>query len=166
MEPTGAGSPAGVDCFVCGKHRQGDHVEGGVIYSDDLVYAGHCHLLAKPDISLGWLMVEPRRHVAELADLTDSEAAALGSLVSRLARALHQSEGAEHVYSFVLGDGLAIPHLHIHVIPRYPGTPREYWGQRVTEWTGGPRGDADASRQVSDRLRRHLTGALPSRGGR
>jgi histidine triad (HIT) family protein len=144
------------DCFVCNKHRQGNHVEGGVIFSDDTVYAGHCHLLGRHDILLGWLIVEPRRHVAELADLTDHEAAALGTLVSRLARALQQSEGAEHVYSFVLGDGLAIPHLHIHVMPRYPGTPREYWGQRVPEWTGGPRGGTDAMLQLTTRLRLNI----------
>jgi hypothetical protein len=21
------------------------------------------------------------------------------------------------------------PHLHLWIVPRYPGTPREYWGQ-------------------------------------
>jgi histidine triad (HIT) family protein len=151
-----------LDCFVCNKHRQGDYAEGGVIFSDDTVYAGHCHLLGRQDIHLGWLMVEPRRHVAELGDLTGREAAALGTLVSRLAQALQQSEGAEHVYSFVFGDGLAVPHLHIHLMPRYPGTPREYWGRRVTEWAGGPRGGIAAICEVTIRLRHHLSPPMPA----
>ena len=85
------------ECFVCRKQAEGESVEGGVIWVDDLIYAGHCHLLGQPDILLGWLIVEPRRHVAELGDLTQEEAAAVGVLTSRLAKALSVSEGAEHV---------------------------------------------------------------------
>ena len=144
-------------CFVCDKHALGDEVEGGVIWSDALVYAGHCHLLGARDIALGWLIVEPKRHVAGLGDLTEDEAAAVGVLVSRLARALVELEGAEHVYSFVLGDGLAAGHLHVHVMPRYPGTPREFWQKRVVEWPDGPRGDAEATLAVSRRMADYLS---------
>lgn len=139
-------------CFVCEKHALGDEVEGGVIWSDALVYAGHCHLLGRSDIAVGWLIVEPKRHVAGLGDLSEDEAAAVGVLVSRLARALVEMEGAEHVYSFVFGDGLAAGHLHVHLMPRYPGTPREFWQQRVVEWPDGPRGNAKATLALSRRL--------------
>jgi diadenosine tetraphosphate (Ap4A) HIT family hydrolase len=135
--------------------------EGGVIFSDDLVYAGHCHLLGRPDISLGWLIVEPRRHVAELGDLTEREAAAIGILTAKLAQALTMREGAEHVYSFVFGDGLARGHLHVHLMPRYPGTPREYWQQRVVEWPGGPRGGVEDMRALSERIRFEVLKAAP-----
>ena len=144
-------------CFVCDKHAMGEEVEGGVIFSDALVYAGHCHLLGASDIALGWLIVEPKRHVAGLGDLTEGEAAAIGILLSRLGRALVQVEGAEHVYSFVLGDGLAAGHLHVHLMPRYPGTPREFWQKRVVEWPDGPRGDAEATLALSGRVARYLS---------
>ena len=81
-------------------------------------------------------MAEPRRHAAGMGDLTDREAGALGLLVNRLARALKDVAGAEHVYSFVLADGLA--HLHIILAPRYASTPREYWGVRLREWPDAP----------------------------
>jgi diadenosine tetraphosphate (Ap4A) HIT family hydrolase len=81
-------------------------------------------------------MIEPKRHVAGLGELTDGEAAALGVLVNNLGRALKDSEGAEHVYSFVLGD--EVPHLHIHLVPRYSGAPREYWGVRASQWPDAP----------------------------
>ena len=29
------------DCFVCTKHALGDTAQGGVIFEDELVYAGH-----------------------------------------------------------------------------------------------------------------------------
>jgi histidine triad (HIT) family protein len=147
---------AAENCFICNKHAMGDAAECGVIWSDDLVYAGHCGLSGGENIHLGWIMVEPRRHVGELGDLTGEEAAAIGVLCSRLARALCVSEGAEHVYSFVFGDGVARAHLHVHLMPRYPGTPREYWQQRVVEWPDGPRGGVGAVRALSQRLRSHL----------
>jgi hypothetical protein len=61
-------------CFICEKHRQGESAEGGVVYEDDLVYAGHSHTLGRPAIYLGYLMAEPKRHVAGLGALTDDEA--------------------------------------------------------------------------------------------
>ena len=100
------------------------------------------------DAYIGHLMAEPKRHVTGLGELTDEEASALGRLVNDLARALVQVQGAEHVYSFVLGD--EVDHLHIHVVPRYPGTPREYWGSRLGEWPAAPRGGVNEMAAVCD----------------
>ena len=103
---------------------------------------------------LGYLFAEPRRHAPGLADLTDAEAQAIGLLVARLSRALVASEGAEHVYAFVLGDG--VPHLHVHLVPRYPGAPRRYWGVHVDEWPEAPRGGAPDIAALCARLRGKL----------
>jgi histidine triad (HIT) family protein len=127
-------------CFVCEKHAHGAAAHGGVIYEDELVYAGHAQLLGRSETYLGHLMAEPKRHVVGLGELTNDEAAALGQLVNRLARSLRNVEGAEHMYSFVFGD--VVQHLHIQVVPRYPGTPRQYWGIRVTEWADARQGGA------------------------
>jgi diadenosine tetraphosphate (Ap4A) HIT family hydrolase len=89
-----------------------------------------------------------------LADLTDEEAQALGLYVSRVARALMHTEGVEHVYSFVIGDG--VPHVHVHVIGRYPGAPRAYWGPKVDEWPGAPRGGEVEIENVASRVRTFL----------
>jgi histidine triad (HIT) family protein len=110
-----------VDCLVCAKHALGDAALGGVLFEDDLVYAGHAYSPTKRAAYRGYLVAEPKRDAAGLGDLTDEEAADLGQLVNRLALALKDVAGAEHVYSFVLGDGVA--HLHVVLAPRYPGTP-------------------------------------------
>ena len=105
------------DCFVCTKHALGDGVPGGVLFENDLVYAGHAYPLTGPAVAYrGYLVAEPKRHAAGLGNLTDSEASALGVLVNRLARALMEVADAEHVYSFVFGDGLA--HFHVVLAPR------------------------------------------------
>jgi diadenosine tetraphosphate (Ap4A) HIT family hydrolase len=142
-------------CFICRKHQAEVEIPGGAIYEDDLVYAGHAQMRdGQATAYLGYLMIEPKRHVAGLADLDDKEAAALGLLASRISRALKASEGAEHVYAFVLGDH--VPHLHLHLVPRYPGAPREYWGVRVDEWPEAPRGGPREMAALCERLRDYL----------
>ena len=96
-------------------------------------------------------MVEPKRHARGLGDLSDDEAAAIGRLANRLARVLKEAESAEHVYAFVFGAG--IPHLHVHLAPRYPNTPREYWGPRLVEWSEAPRVNEPQMRALVTRLR-------------
>lgn len=142
------------DCFVCRKHRGEFHLPGGAIYEDDLLYAGHVAANGNEPTYLGYLMAELKRHAPGLADQTDEEARELGLLVARLSRALKASEGAEHVYAFVLGHH--VPHLHIHVIARYPGAPREYWGTHVDEWPDAPRGSPEEIEALCQRLRHAL----------
>jgi len=126
------------DCFACTKHRQGLGAPGGVLYEDRLVYAGHA--FSERDSSRpayrGLLVVEPKRHLAGLGDMDDEEAAAIGRLVNRLARTLKLLAGADHVYSWVMGHRVA--HLHVLVAPRYPGTPPEYRGTRLSSWPDAP----------------------------
>ena len=144
------------DCFICRQHRGEVVVPGGAIYQDDLVYAGHAQIRDGRDtVYLGYLMAETKRHASGLADLTEAEAAAVGVLVARLSRALQATEGAEHVYAFVIGDG--VPHLHVHVVPRYPGAPREYWGVRVDEWPEAPHGDPAEMAALCGRVRAYLS---------
>lgn len=146
---------ANPDCFICRKHRGEVSIPGGAIYDDDLIYVGHAQIRpGQATTYLGYLMAEPQRHVAGLADLTDKEAQTLGLVVARLSRALKTSEGAEHVYAFVLGD--FVPHLHLHVVPRYPGAPHEYWGVRVDEWPDAPRGGEQEMTALCARLRQVL----------
>jgi histidine triad (HIT) family protein len=145
------------DCFICRKHRGEILIPGGAIYEDDLVYAGHASIPeGQTTACLGSLLVEPKRHVPGLADLTDHEAQAVGLLITRLSRALMAGESAEHIYAFVLGHN--VPHLHIWVMPRYPGTPREYWGTRVDEWPEAPKGGPQEIAALCERIRNHLGG--------
>jgi histidine triad (HIT) family protein len=143
------------DCLICRKRRGQVGIPGGAVYQDHLLCAGHAQILdGQATAYLGYLMVEPKRHVARLAGLNEEEAAGLGRLVSRLSRALQASESAEHVYAIVLGD--RVPHLHIHLVPRYPGAPRQYWGVHVDEWPGAPHGGPEEMAALCERIRARL----------
>jgi histidine triad (HIT) family protein len=144
-----------IDCLVCRKHRGEVTVFGGIIHEDDLISISHAQLFGEEkDHYLGHVFVESKRHVPELADLNAQEAQAIGLWISRVARALLQTENMEHVYSFYIGDG--VPHVHVHVIGRRPGAPREYWGPRVDDWPQAPRGGEAEIAQVADRMREYL----------
>jgi histidine triad (HIT) family protein len=121
----------------------------------DLVYASHGIIpRGKTNAYLGTLFVEPKRHVAGFGELTDAEAERIGKLCSHVARALKRSEKAEHVYLHVLGQHVA--HLHVWLVPRYPGTPEEYLPMRMADWLDAPRGGASDIAALCDRIRSHL----------
>ena len=146
------------DCLVCRKHRGEIPAPGGFVYEDDLLMASHSFIPdGEAETYLGIYFIEPRRHVPGLADLTSEEAQQAGLLITKLSRALVECLEAEHVYLFVMGHH--VPHLHIWIVPRYPGTPREYWGLKVDEWPDAPKGDFGEIETLSDRIRDHLASA-------
>ena len=143
-------------CLICAKHRGDPPTPGGPVYEDELVFVGHAFDVEGTggDAYLGHLLLEPKRHVAGLDRLQADEAEQIGRLLPPLARALKESEGAEHVYSAVIGHH--VPHLHVHLFPRYPGTPPEYSFMNVDEWDGSPKGGEAEIAVISSRLRAQL----------
>jgi len=143
------------ECFICSKHRRMAELPGGILLADEQCLVSHLPLVLpqgpQESVYLGYLMVEPRRHVAELSDLSAPEASSLGCLAASASTALRTATGAEHVYAAVIGHG--VEHLHLHLIPRYPGTPREYWWTRVDEWPDAPRGDAARIDELAHAIR-------------
>jgi len=139
-------------CFVCRKHKGLEHVPGGAVFEDDLVYSGHAWSVEEGKTPyLGGFIVEPKRHLPTWAELTDEEAERIGRVIRDVSRALKDVLNAEHVYVFVIGHH--VPHLHVWVVPRYPETPHEYRGTDVFEWPGRPDGTQAAVVQLCERMR-------------
>ena len=75
-------------------------------------------------VSPGHTLIIPKRHVASFFDVTDAERTDLMSLLAAarddLDREFHPAG-----YNIGINDGAAagqtVPHLHIHLIPRYEG---------------------------------------------
>lgn len=70
---------------------------------------------------LGQVYVIPRRHAPTLFDLTDEEAVAVIHAVRRVADALVQAydpDGLNLIQNNGVIAGQAVPHFHMHVVPR------------------------------------------------
>lgn len=89
------------------------------IHADERVFA----FLDISPLSRGHALVVPREERATLHELSDESAAALGRALPRVARAVMAATGASH-YNILQNNGAlahqAVPHVHFHVIPRYP----------------------------------------------
>lgn len=85
-------------------------------------------------ISPGHTLIIPRRHTASFFELAESERRELFDLLEQ-ARADIDNEFSPDGYNIGINDGAAagqtVPHVHIHLIPRYEGD--------VTDTRGGVR---------------------------
>jgi len=143
------------ECIICRKHRGEGKLFGGFIYEDDLIAASHSTFWGDEKRHyLGHIFIETKRHVPEYADLTDEEAQRIGLYIKRISKALLNTLDVEHVYAFMIVDG--VPHIHVHVIGRYRGAPREYWGSKVDEWPEAPKGGEAEITKLTTKLRQYL----------
>jgi histidine triad (HIT) family protein len=143
------------DCLICRELSGRVELPGGPLIDEELVFGFHLPPITDyPRQLLGQLMVVPRRHAPGWADLTDAEAAATGTAIARLARALRATVDPERIYSAVIGHHVA--HLHVHVFPRYPGTPADVGWMESREWEGAPHGEAEEIAQLVGQLRAAL----------
>ena len=79
-----------MDCYVCRNNDQFDQLPPRErIAADSHWRVAHAFNTTLP----GWLILVPRRHVTTIAELTDEEAAALGTWQVRLSRAMHEATG-------------------------------------------------------------------------
>lgn len=127
---------------------------GNVIYEDEHVYVGHIDKNDQP-FYLGHIMIDLKRHVPTLAEMSEEEAKTFGVIMAKVSKALKESEGAEHVYALVAGNN--VPHLHMHLVARYPETPEQYWGpMAVYDWEDAPKGTNDDVVELCERIKKHI----------
>jgi diadenosine tetraphosphate (Ap4A) HIT family hydrolase len=107
-------------------------VPGGIVFSEGGLVL---HALDGPSPIPGWVVLNAERHCRAIHDLDDEAAAALGPLARRVARALREALGAEHVYLFAIGD--LLHHFHLHLVPRYADTPARLRGRGAFEAAPG-----------------------------
>lgn len=142
-----------LDCNVCSALRNPGQWGDLWIYHDRLVMLGHVPPSADDaaDCYPGHLLLVSQRHVESQAALTAEEAERMGLWLALGSRLLESRRAAEHVYLFRLGDSW--PHLHLHLVPRYPGTPAEYRGLDVRDWPGVARCNRQDAAVIAGLLR-------------
>ncbi len=118
--------------------------------------AGAIAFLDLRQFHAGHVLVVPREHVADLRNASDSTVEAVFRLVARVARAVDRAfpaDGLSVWHSAGHGANQEVPHLHVHVHPRYlndgvlrvypaaPSTPTreqlDHWGVQLREALAG-----------------------------
>jgi histidine triad (HIT) family protein len=92
--------------------------EAHMIFEDN----SHIAIMDKYPIQLGHSLIMPKAHHEKIVDMSNDEVGALFSRVPVVARAILAATGAD---GFNIGQNNGksanqiIPHVHVHVIPRY-----------------------------------------------
>lgn len=106
------------ECIFCRIVRR--EVPARVVYEDEEAVA---FLDAFP-LAKGHTLVVPRAHVERVAELGDGQARAVFAAVHKLAARVEQAVGAQGA-TIAVNDGRAagqeVPHVHVHVVPRFAG---------------------------------------------
>jgi len=151
-------------CLFC-ERVAGERDDWEVLASDELTVSFMIDL----QFEEGQALVIPRRHAPTLLDLTDPEAAALMHAVRRLAQAIvdaYDPDGITLYQNNGVASLQAIPHVHMHVVPRrYSGG----WGEGPPHLAAITRAEREESfrrhpgmaperlKDIADRVRLHIS---------
>jgi histidine triad (HIT) family protein len=118
-------------CVFCDIIR--DQSPASIVYADEQAIA----FMDIQPVTTGHLLVIPRVHVANLADLDPDTGGHLFRVGMKLAAALRRSALRCEGINFFLADGEAagqdVFHVHLHILPRFQGDgfgfrfPPGYW---------------------------------------
>ncbi len=111
----------GDECIFCAKSREDRDAENLILFRGRRNYV----LLNLFPYTTGHLMITPYRHVAQLEDLDEEEAAELMNLTRiavRHLKTVYRPQGFNLGMNLgeCAGAGIA-GHLHMHVLPRWAG---------------------------------------------
>jgi diadenosine tetraphosphate (Ap4A) HIT family hydrolase len=143
-------------CFSCNGNADVDRLPiRERIAVDELWRVAHAFGSALP----GWLVLLPRRHVTTIAELTDAEAASLGTWQVRLSRALGAVTGCAKTYVAQFAEAEGFAHVHFHIVPRPVDLAPEHRGPRVFGLLGA-NGRPPVSEAAMDELATKLAAQL------
>ena len=132
-------------CLIC--KRQEDEPDRDIILSTETFVVRH----SRETNIFGYLVIEVRRHILDLTEATDDEAVSYGALLKQVMSLIRKLTGAERIYTFSLGE--AVPHFHVHVIPRTDSLPRYFRGRGIMSYPLTPGLKEEQMEEVCKSLR-------------
>ena len=108
-------------CVFCNAAKAGVGFSNLVLFENDLLLV----VQNKFPYNTGHLLVLPKRHVADLSEVTDQEVEAIGRMTKisvGILRKVYQCDGLNVGLNLGAAAGAGIPgHLHWHIVPRWNG---------------------------------------------
>jgi ATP adenylyltransferase len=108
-----------VDCILCGVCEGNPLVENLKIADTEYSIVSINLYPYNP----GHLIIFPKRHILSITDMSDSEALDVHKLTSKSIRIIAQAwraQGFNVGYNIGKNSGGSIPHIHQHIVPRFP----------------------------------------------
>ncbi|MCL1865718.1 MAG: HIT domain-containing protein [Spirochaetes bacterium] len=113
------GDRPAVECILCAIRDNDPLVKNLIIHSTEKFIIAVNLFPFNP----GHLMIFPKRHICQINELTNEEAVELHELLAKTITILDEEfkpSGYNVGYNIGEGSGASIPHLHQHIVPRYP----------------------------------------------
>jgi histidine triad (HIT) family protein len=109
------------DCIFCDIIAR--TAPASVVYEDDIVLA----IMDIGAVNPGHVLVIPKQHFALMGEMDEETGAYLFKVTMRLVQAVRRSGLRCEGVNLFLADGEAafqeVPHVHMHVLPRFEGDP-------------------------------------------
>ncbi|MCL7748040.1 HIT family protein [Halalkalibacter alkaliphilus] len=96
-------------CPICEKHEK----KKDVLFENENWVITHGPLGSQ---LLGYVYLEPKRHVENWSDFSETELVELGPLIKKIELSLKELIHLDRLYSVTISE--AVRHIHFHLIPR------------------------------------------------
>ncbi len=121
-----------------------------VIYSDDNWILRHS---SETDI-LGYLVLQSKRHFLDLSEATEFERTVYGGMLAKAMKCIREATQCERVYTFSLAE--AVPHFHVHIIPRSKDFNPQFKGRGIMSYPVVPACDDQLVLEICAKLKQRL----------
>jgi len=104
-------------------------------------------------LAQGHMLVIPKKHAENILDISEDDLAAVINAVKRCAKAAKAELKAEGITILQLNGKASdqvVPHLHIHIIPRWKND-----GLSISNWEMKP-GDMEEIKKTADRVKANI----------
>ena len=108
-----------VECIFCAIINRAEEVEKLLVYEGETTVIS----VNKYPYNSGHLLICPKRHIVDYRELSEKEELEIQLLLRKSLDALdtlYTPSGYNIGYNIGEFAGASLPHLHMHVIPRYP----------------------------------------------
>ena len=140
-----------MDCIFC-KIINGE-IPAVKVLDEELVVA---FMDINPS-SKGHMLVVPKNHAENIFEISESDLATLIKAVKRCAKAVKEALNAEGITILQLNGKASdqiVPHLHIHIIPRWKND-----GLSISNWEMKP-GDMEEIKNIALKVKKNITPSL------
>ena len=124
-----------------GKAPLWDHV-----YQTEFWDVVHAYNSALP----GWLVLVLHRHIESVDELTEHEAAELGTLIRRVSLSLKRVLGCMKTYVIQFAEARQHPHVHFHIVPRMADQPAERRSAKIMGSLGVSREESVSEKRMNE----------------